>query len=44
MDGVDLARSVSLKWPWIRTVLTSGTPLEEELDEALRRVRFLPKP
>ena len=25
MDGVDLARTVRLKWPWIRTVLTSGS-------------------
>ena len=44
MDGVDLARTVSLKWPWIRTVLTSGAPLEEDLDKALRQVRFMPKP
>jgi CheY-like chemotaxis protein len=44
MDGVDLARTVRLKWPWIRTVLTSGAPLEEDLDKALRQVRFMPKP
>jgi hypothetical protein len=44
MDGVDLARTVSLKWPWIRTVLTSGAPLEDDLDKALRQVRFIPKP
>ena len=44
MDEVDLARTVRLKWPWIRTVLTSGTPLEEDLDKALRHVRFIPKP
>ncbi|PVE21763.1 response regulator [Microvirga sp. KLBC 81] len=44
MSGVDLARTVRLKWPWIRTVLTSDTPLEEELDKALRHVRFMPKP
>ena len=44
MDGVDLARTVRLKWPWIRAVLTSPEPLEEDLDKALRQVRFMPKP
>jgi CheY-like chemotaxis protein len=44
MSGVDLARVVKLKWPWIRTVLTSGAPLEDDLDKALRDVRFMPKP
>jgi CheY-like chemotaxis protein len=44
MSGVDLARVVRLKWPWIRTVLTSGTPLENDLDKALRDVRFMLKP
>ena len=45
MDGVDLARTVRLQWPWIRTVLTSGAPLA--LDDRLnipRGVRFIPKP
>ena len=44
MDGVDLARMVRLRWPWIRTVLTSHTPPEDDLDKALRQVRFMPKP
>ena len=44
MDGVDLARTVTLKWPWIKTVLTSSAPLEHGLDKALRRVRFMLKP
>jgi CheY-like chemotaxis protein len=44
MDGVDLARTVRLKWPWIRTVLTSGAPLDDDLDKALRNVRFMQKP
>ncbi|WP_246205845.1 response regulator [Microvirga arsenatis] len=44
MSGVDLARTVRLKWPWIRTVLTSGAPLEEDLDKTLTQVRFMPKP
>ena len=43
-SGVDLARTVRLKWPWIRTVLTSGAPLEDDFDKALRHVRFMPKP
>jgi CheY-like chemotaxis protein len=44
MSGVDLARVVKLKWPWIRTVLTSGAPLDDDHDRALRDVRFMPKP
>ena len=44
MDGLDLARTVRLKWPWIRTVLTSGAPLEHDLDKALQQVQFMPKP
>jgi CheY-like chemotaxis protein len=44
INGVDLARTVRLKWPWIRTVLTSGVPLDEDLDMALWQVRFMPKP
>jgi CheY-like chemotaxis protein len=44
MDGLDLARMVRLKWPWIRTVLTSDAPPADDLDKALRQVRFLPKP
>jgi CheY-like chemotaxis protein len=44
MDGVDLARTVRLKWPWIRTLLTSSAPLEENLDKVLKQVHFMPKP
>jgi CheY-like chemotaxis protein len=44
MDGVDLARTVRLKWPWIRTVLTSDAPPANDLDKALRHVRFMQKP
>jgi CheY-like chemotaxis protein len=44
MNGLDLARLVRLRWPWIRTVLTSDTPPEDGLDKALRQVRFMPKP
>ena len=44
MSGVELARMVRLNWPWIRTVLTSDAPLEDNMDKALRDVRFMPKP
>ena len=44
LDGIDLARTVRLKWPWIRTVLTSDVPLEKDLDKVLRQVRFMAKP
>ncbi|MBM6595685.1 response regulator [Microvirga pudoricolor] len=44
LDGVDLARTVRLKWPWVRVVLTSGAPLDDDLDKGLRNVRFIPKP
>ena len=44
MNGVDLARTVRLKWPWVRTVLTSGQPLADASDDMPRDVRFMPKP
>ena len=44
LSGLDVARMARLKWPWIRTVLTSGEPLEDDLDKALSCVRFMPKP
>jgi CheY-like chemotaxis protein len=44
MNGVDLARTVRFKWPWIRTVLTSGVPLDDGSNDLLRDVRFMPKP
>jgi CheY-like chemotaxis protein len=44
MNGVDLARTVRFKWPWIRTVLTSGVPLDDGSNDVLRDVRFMPKP
>ena len=43
MDGVDLARTVSLKWPWIRVVVTSGDPFSR-IDHLPRNATFLPKP
>jgi len=44
MDGLDLVRTVRLEWPWVRTVLTSGKPLEDRDADVLRDVRFMPKP
>lgn len=43
MDGVDLARVVSLTWPWIRVVVTSGGA-GERLRDLPRDAKFLPKP
>jgi CheY-like chemotaxis protein len=44
MTGLDLARAVRLKWPWVRTVLTSEGPLEDGSSDVPRDVRFMPKP
>jgi CheY-like chemotaxis protein len=44
MSGVDLARTVRIKWPWVRTVLTSGDPLADGSSTVPRDVRFMPKP
>ncbi|WP_134497962.1 response regulator [Microvirga pakistanensis] len=44
MTGLDLARTVRIKWPWVRTVLTSGLAPDEGLSEMPRDVRFMPKP
>ena len=43
MDGVDLARTVSLKWPWIRVLVTSGDP-GARVDHLPRNATFMPKP
>ena len=44
MNGLDLVRTVRIKWPWVRTVLTSGRPLEDETYDMPRDVRFMQKP
>ncbi len=44
LTGVDLARTVRLRWPWIRMVLASGAPFEDDRDTGLRQVRFMLKP
>jgi CheY-like chemotaxis protein len=43
MDGVDLARDVGRKWPWIKVVVTSGNPGERQLSLP-RNARCLQKP
>ena len=43
MSGVDLAKAVTSEWPWVRTVLTSGAPLDAT-DDVPGEVRFVPKP
>ncbi|NBJ12259.1 response regulator transcription factor [Microvirga arsenatis] len=44
MDGLDLVRTVRHEWPWVRTVLTSGGPLNDRRGEVPRDVRIMPKP
>jgi len=41
MDGIDLAREVRLRWPFLPVILTSGHPLEGQLPLG---VDFMPKP
>ena len=43
MSGVDLAKTVASEWPWVRTILTSGAPLDDT-DDVPGEVRFVPKP
>jgi CheY-like chemotaxis protein len=43
MNGIDLARTVNLKWPWIKVLVTSGAA-GHDLDDLPRTARFLPKP
>jgi CheY-like chemotaxis protein len=43
MDGVDLARSISSNWPWIKVILTSGGPAER-FDDLPNAVSYMPKP
>ena len=44
MSGVDLARTVRLKWPRIEMVLTSGAIEDDEVAKVPREVRYMPKP
>jgi len=44
MNGLDLARKVKHRWPWVRTILTSGAPLDRDDGDMPRDVRFMLKP
>jgi len=41
MDGIDLAREVRMRWPFLPVILTSGRPPESQLPLG---VDFMPKP
>ena len=41
MDGIDLAREVKMRWPFLPVILTSGHPREGQLPPG---VDFMPKP
>ena len=43
MDGVDLARAVNLKWPWIKVLVTSGDP-GDRLTDLPRGTSYMQKP
>jgi len=43
MDGLELARRVRVRWPWISVVVASGD-LFEDSHELPAGARFLPKP
>ena len=43
MDGLDLAREVKMRWPFLTVVLTSGHPRERYLDLPAG-VAYMPKP
>ncbi|MBB4039953.1 CheY-like chemotaxis protein [Microvirga flocculans] len=43
-DGSDLVRTVRLNWPWVRTVVTAGWPVDPLFDDMPGDVRFMPKP
>ena len=41
MDGIDLAREVRMRWPFLPIILTSGHPRDDQLPAG---VDFMPKP
>ena len=43
MDGLDLAREVKMRWPFLTVVLTSGHPRERYRDLPAG-VAYMPKP
>lgn len=43
LDGVDLARTIGARWPWIKVVVTSGNP-GDRLEELPDGAEYMPKP
>lgn len=43
LDGVDLARTIETRWPWIKVVVTSGSP-GDRLGELPDNAEYMPKP
>jgi DNA-binding NtrC family response regulator len=43
MDGIDLAREVKMRWPFLPVILTSGRP-RERVGELPPGVAYMPKP
>jgi DNA-binding NtrC family response regulator len=43
MDGIDLAREVKMRWPFLPVILTSGHP-RERVGELPPGVVYMPKP
>lgn len=43
IDGVDVARMVAMKWPWILMVVTSDNP-GNRIDYLPRTATYMPKP
>ncbi len=43
LDGVDLARCIGTRWPWIKVIVTSGSP-GDRLRELPRNAEYMQKP
>jgi len=43
MDGIDLARELKMRWPYLSVVLTSGHP-REHIGDLPPGVGYMPKP
>jgi DNA-binding NtrC family response regulator len=43
MDGIDLAREVKMRWPFLPVILTSGHP-REHVGKLPSGVAYMPKP
>ena len=43
LDGVDLARTIETRWPWVKVVVTSGSP-GDRLEALPENAEYMPKP